>query len=129
MDQCTKEVRLQNWKNIISECQARPDNQTAKQWMDEHNICEQTYYVWQRRIRQAAYDEMTSMQDSLPDASPKAEVAFTEIQMPVHDMPVPVTEHNTSTVAVLRTNTCTIEISNNISDRMLSLILQEASHA
>ena len=120
MDQCTKEVRLQNWKNIISECQARPDNQTAKQWMDEHNICEQTYYVWQRRIRQAAYDEMTSMQDSLPDASPKAEVAFTEIQMPVH---------NTSTVAVLRTNTCTIEISNNISDRMLRLILQEAPHA
>ena len=93
------------------------------------NICEQTYYVWQRRIRQAAYDEMTSMQDSLPDAFPKAEVAFTEIQMPVHDMPVPVTEHNTSTVAVLRTNTCTIEISNNISDRMLRLILQEASHA
>ena len=45
MDQCTKEVRLQNWKNIISECQARPGSQTAKQWMDEHNICEQTYYV------------------------------------------------------------------------------------
>ena len=129
MDQCTKEVRLQNWKNIISECQARPGSQTAKQWMDEHNICEQTYYVWQRRIRQAAYDEMTSMQDSLQDASSKAEVAFTEIQVPVHDMPVPVTEHNASISAVLRTSTYTIEISNNISDRMLSLILQEASHA
>ena len=129
MYQCKKEVRLQNWKNIISECQARPDNQTAKQWMDEHNICEQTYYVWQRRIRQAAYHEMTSMQDSLQDTSSKAEVAFTEIQVPVHDMPVPVTEHNASISAVLRTSTYTIEISNNISDRMLSLILQEASHA
>lgn len=101
MDQCTKEVRLQNWKNIISECQARPGSQTAKQWMDEHNICEQTYYVWQRRIRQAAYHEMTSMQDSLQDTSSKAEVAFTEIQVPVHDMPVPVTEHNASISAVL----------------------------
>jgi len=129
MDQCTKEVRLQNWKNIISECQARPGSQTAKQWMDEHNICEQTYYVWQRRIRQAAYHEMTSMQDSLQDTSSKAEVAFTEIQVPVHNMPVPVTEHNASISAVLRTSTYTIEISNNISDRMLSLILQEASHA
>ena len=129
MDQCTKEVRLQNWKNIISECQARPGSQTAKQWMDEHNICEQTYYVWQRRIRQAAYHEMTSMQDSLQDTSSKAEVAFTEIQVPLHDMPVPVTEHNASISAVLRTSTYTIEISNNISDRMLSLILQEASHA
>ena len=33
MDQCTHEVRMQYWKNIISQCQARPAGQTAKQWM------------------------------------------------------------------------------------------------
>ena len=32
MDQCTHEVRLQYWKNIISQCQARPEGQSAKQW-------------------------------------------------------------------------------------------------
>ena len=37
---------------------------------------------------------MTSIQDSLPDTSSKAEVAFTEIQMPVHDMPVPTLAHS-----------------------------------
>lgn len=31
MDQCTREVRLQHWKNIISQCQLRPQGQTAKQ--------------------------------------------------------------------------------------------------
>lgn len=28
MDQCTYEVRLQHWKNIISQCQLRPLPQT-----------------------------------------------------------------------------------------------------
>lgn len=45
MDQCTHEVRLQYWKNIITQCQARPEGQTAKQWMTDHGICEQTYYT------------------------------------------------------------------------------------
>ena len=48
MDQCTYEVRLQHWKNIISQYQLHPQGQTAKQWMDENGICEQTYYRWQR---------------------------------------------------------------------------------
>ena len=33
MDQRTHEVRLQHWKNIVSQCQLRPQGQTAKQWM------------------------------------------------------------------------------------------------
>ena len=44
MDQCTHEVRLQYWKNIISQCQARPEGQSAKQWLADNGICEQTYY-------------------------------------------------------------------------------------
>ena len=46
MDQCTHEVRLQYWKNIISLCHERPSGQTAKQWLKENGICEQTYYSW-----------------------------------------------------------------------------------
>ena len=36
MDQCTHEVRLQYWKNIISQCQARPEGQSAKQWLADN---------------------------------------------------------------------------------------------
>lgn len=60
MDQCTQEVGLQKWKNIISQCHARPDGQTAKQWMEEQGICQQTYYLWQRRFRQQTYNQMQS---------------------------------------------------------------------
>ena len=43
MDQCTHEVRLQYWKNIISLCHERPSGQTAKQWLKENGICEQKF--------------------------------------------------------------------------------------
>ena len=56
MDKCTHEVRKQYWKNIISQCLQRPEGMTAKQWLDENNICEQTYYHWLKRIRQETYE-------------------------------------------------------------------------
>ena len=43
MDKCTHEVRKQRWKNIINQCLQRPEGMTVKQWLDEDNICEQTY--------------------------------------------------------------------------------------
>ena len=38
-------------ENIIAQCNQRSEGQTAKQWLDAHGICEQTYYRWQRLIR------------------------------------------------------------------------------
>lgn len=56
MDKCTHEVRKQRWKNIINQCMQRPQGMTVKQWLDENNICEQTYYHWLKRIRQETYE-------------------------------------------------------------------------
>ena len=53
MDQCTHEVRAEYWRNIIKAC-----GQSAKKWMDENGICEQSYYHWQRKFRQQAYDQV-----------------------------------------------------------------------
>ena len=93
MDHCTHEVRMQYWKNIISQCQARPAGQTAKQWMTENGICEQTYYLWQRRIRKETYEQMSSQE------------------------------------LVIKTNACSIALSADIPDSLLSRILKEVSHA
>ena len=43
MDQTTREIRLTNWTAIIEQCQARPTDQTAKQWLVENNIPEKQY--------------------------------------------------------------------------------------
>lgn len=128
MDQCTHEVRLQHWKNIISQCQLRPKGQTAKQWMDENGICEQTYYRWQRAIRQETYAEMTAA-GQLPSApSPDTDVSFVEV--PIQKVaPVLVPADRGAAPAVIRTATFTIELADSISDRLLSSILREVSHA
>lgn len=127
MDQCTREVRLQHWKNIISQCRLRPQGQTAKQWMDENGICEQTYYRWQRAIRQETYAEMTKSGQFPATGSPDTDVSFVEV--PIQKVPdVLVSADREGAPAVIRTATYTIEIADSISDRLLSAILREVSH-
>lgn len=131
MDQCTHEVRLQHWKEIISQCQARPAGQTAKQWLEENGICEQSYYSWQRRIRQETYEQM-KQEDRLPAPAKKKEVSFAEISLkhtetasadprsgeqPIHP------------VAVIKADRFSIAISNDIPESLLARILQEVAHA
>ena len=62
MDQCTHEVRAEYWRKIIQACSQRPAGQSAKNWMDENGISEQSYYHWHRRFRRQAYEEMKEYQ-------------------------------------------------------------------
>ena len=78
MDQCTHEVRAEYWKKIIHACGQRPAGQSAKSWMDENGVCEQSYYYWQRRFRQQAYEEMKE-NPSVPAVTEKSDLAFVEI--------------------------------------------------
>ena len=52
--------------------------QSAKSWMDENGICEQSYYHWQRRLRKQAYEEMKG-NASVPAVAEKTELTFVEI--------------------------------------------------
>lgn len=132
MDQCTHEVRLQYWKNIISQCQARPDGQSAKQWMKENGICEQSYYLWQRRIRRETYAQMeqTEILSSLPEQHPN--VSFAEISIKNTET-ASITQPSVSSpihpIAVLKTERYSIALANDIPETLLSLILKEVSHA
>lgn len=82
MDKCTHEVRKQRWKNIINQCMQRPEGMTAKQWLDENNICEQTYYHWLKRIRQETYELAASSPNTVPVNTMSSEAAFAEV--PLH---------------------------------------------
>ena len=123
MDQCTHEVRAEYWKKIIQACGQRPAGQSAKSWMDENGISEQSYYHWQRRFRKQAYEEMKG-NSSVPAVTEKTELSFVEI--PCHTS----AETNTymvsdKPVATIRTATLQIDISNEISDALLSRIMLE----
>ena len=131
MDQYTHEVRAEYWKNIIKACRQRPAGQSAKKWMDENGLCEQSYYHWQRKFRQQAYDQMKG-KEMLPSVAEKAEVSFAEIPYSPavgrEDIPG-VSEVGRTPAAVIRTSAMSIEISNQISESLLSRILREVSNA
>ena len=90
MDQCTHEVRLQYWKNIISLCHERPSGQTAKQWLKENGICEQTYYSWQRKIRQESYTSMQDTSKEVLSSLEENEISFSDISYPISNVPAEV---------------------------------------
>ena len=127
MDQSTHDVRRANWVNIVNQCQGRPVGMSVKQWLDENDIKEKAYYYWLRKFRKEAYNQM-----QLPAVSTKTDVTFTEVTMPIVATSIeniPQAASPSSVVAVIKCNGLTIELSNEISEGLLSHLLQEVSHA
>ncbi len=115
MDQCTYEVRAEYWKKIIQACGQRPAGHSAKSWMAENDICEQSYYHWQRRFRKQAYEERKE-KASAPAGAEKTELTFVEIPCRTS------AETNTymvsgKPVATIGTETLQIDISNQYHNR------------
>ena len=127
MDQCTHEVRAEYWKKIIHACGQRPAGQSAKSWMDENGVCEQSYYYWQRRFRQQAYEEMKE-NPSVPAVTEKSDLAFVEIPYSASSEQKPFADPRMPAV-IIRTASLQIEISNDVSETLLEQILREVSHA
>lgn len=127
MDTCTHEVRLNQWKMIIEQCQSRPEGQTAKQWLAENGIREKTYYYWLRRIRKEAYSQMSDGNMSLPTVQEKGTVTFAEVPMiPQQNPEIPFAFQP---AVVIKTSHATVAVSNEVSDRLLTRLLQEVSNA
>ena len=75
MDQNTRAVRLAQWAAIVQQCQARPENQTISQWLDERGINENTCFYWQRRVRRQAYHDLQNSAE-LPACQETGDVSF-----------------------------------------------------
>ena len=129
MDQCTHEVRAEYWKSIIQACGQRPAGQSAKSWMKENGISEQSYYLWQRKFRQQSYELMKDTGIAAPAVQEKADVAFVEIPCILSPEEGTAKTADNSPVAVIRTSSMSVEITNDISDRILAAVLKEVSHA
>jgi len=126
MDQLTHNVRRANWLNIINQCQERPANVTVRQWLKDNDIKEKSYYYWLRKFRKESYDQM-----QLPVvAEEPAEISFVEFAAPTSEKVVSTQDSlNSTTTAVIRHGAITLEISNDISEAVLSLLLKEVIHA
>ena len=128
MDQLTHNVRRANWLNIINQCQERPANVTVHQWLKDNDIKEKSYYYWLRKFRKESYDQM-----KLPVTTKNpAEISFVEIAAPVtSDKTIQTREFSSASnaTAVVRNGDIILEISNDVSDAVLSRLLKEVVHA
>ena len=114
MDKITQEVRIANWKSIIEQCHARPEGQSAKQWLADNGISEKSYYYWQRKVRQETYALM-----QLACAVNPEPVVFAEF-------PFDGTKSARSSFipsALIHRGEMVFELSNNISDRLLDRLM------
>ena len=131
MDKCTHEVRMEYWKNIITQCQNRPEGQSARQWMEANGICEGTYYLWQKRIRQQTYEQMVENKQLLPATKKTEEITFAELPIP-QTRNVPKADLSESVIppaAVIKTQNFSVALSADIPAALLVKILQEVAHA
>ena len=121
MDKTTHEIRIANWRSIIEQCQARPEGQSAKQWLSDNGISEKTYYYWQRKVRQETYALIK--QDAVSPAilaSDTQPVTFAEIPYAAApDNIQPFTPE-----VVIRKGHTVLELSNSVSDRILEKIME-----
>ena len=120
MDQLTHNVRRANWLNIINHCQEQPANIITRQWLKDNNIKEKSYYYWQRKFRKESYDQM----QLLAVTEEPAEISFVEFAAPTSKKAASTQDSlNSTTTAVIRHGAITLEISNDISEAVLSLLL------
>jgi len=122
MDQITHDVRRQNWLNIVTACQNRPEGINAHQWLADNGIKEKAYYYWLRKFRKEAVKD-----NQLSIVNTSNEVSF--VEMPLSVVNVESSASATNSAATIHKNGMTIEISNSISAPLLSLLVQEVFHA
>ena len=122
MDQSTHDVRRASWLNIITECQQRPAGVSAKQWLADNGVKEKAYYYWLRKFRREACEQI-----QLPAVTAPPEVSFAEFNVPASNTLNPTPSGNA--VAVIHTNGATLEVTDDISEPLLKVLLREVLHA
>lgn len=128
MDQITHDVRTAQWAEIVRKCHERPENQSAKNWLNENGINEKQYYYWQRRLRNMAAGTTNK---SLPTTRSSGEVTFIEMPSP-NELPSERMEEvtiNSGLAALIRVGGLEIELHNGISDELLGKILKVTAYA
>lgn len=133
MDKCTHEVRLAQWTRIIQQCQNRPKGQPACQWLKENGVNSKSYYYWLRKVRRNTYEQTTVTANATLSCIPSNETTTDNItfaEIPFHpDTSSSELSYSFQPVAVIKSKQATVAFSDSISDRLLTRILQEVSHA
>ena len=124
MDQITHRVRSDEWKAIVEQCQARPEGQTAKQWLADNGISDKKYYYWLRKLRRQTYDELSQTKE-VPAVVPDKTTPVALAEIPAEG----IMEPERYTAVTIRLKRSTIEISNAVSDSLIVDLVKAVANA
>ena len=116
-----QQTRLNQWAEQIRECNNRPQGMTVDDWCLENGITRANYYWRLRKVREAL----------LTVAETTSNSTFVELKEPEVD-PVPVKpkeDFSPKIVAVIKTNQCSIEITDQASSTFLNHLIGAMNHA
>lgn len=108
------QLRLQQWAQIISDCQA--SDMTVVAWCEANNINIKSYYYWLRKVRNHTLEQMPELTENLPATTEDTPVTFKKL-----DIQTPVTE--TAAAVIIRLPNATVEVSEGTSQQTVQAVL------
>ena len=126
----TELLKEEQWRVIIQDCNrvTKSGEMTKREWLNANHIREATFYKWQQRLRnEVATNLLIQSADmkgnnELIVTNPSKEVEFVEVK------PSPVSTQISTSGAVLKFNHVSIEINEDISERLLSKLFKVISN-
>ena len=116
-----QQIRLNQWAEQIHECNNRPQGMSVNDWCLQNGITKTNYYWRLRKVREAL----------LTAAETTTSATFAELKEPeVAPVPVKPKEYSTpKIVAVIKTNQCSIEITDQASSTFLNNLMGAINYA
>lgn len=111
----THQYRLSQWTEIIREC--RSSGQTVKNWCEEHNVSDKSYYYWLKKVREAACK-------SLPQTGGDSQIMVPVNTVPQSSANTQIAANELSYDIRIHFGSCTIDISNTASSSTIENTLK-----
>ena len=108
------DYRLQQWAQLVKECQNRPSDMTVEQWCDTKGISKSNYYYRLRRIRKACLEHIP--EDSLP-CQQVVEISENIMHLPESTPDI-----------FIEINGCIVRVHGDISEALLEKTVRVLSH-
>lgn len=108
------QLRLQQWAQIISDCQA--SDMTVIAWCEANNINIKSYYYWLRKVRNHTLEQMPELTENLPVPMEDDSVTFKKLDV---QTPAPAT----AAAVIIRLPNATVEVSEGTSQQTVQAVL------
>lgn len=124
-------VRLQQWVDLIKECQSRPTDMNVETWCSQHGITEANYYYRLRRVRQAILNLAPNSDPEQDRNSCFVELPAPTILSDIQQSAVTSQESKSFNVAAVvhGVNGVSVDVFPNTSPEMLRSIVEALTHA